>query len=132
MSNTGFSYKFTITNEKFKLSQSGAIKRYKVSAVSAPQIATFQGQPSFGITKWINPYPQIAFEKVVLPQWGNSEANNAYIRSLTITNEPDYIKDYHFIALMRCIDFYNNSEFQAKINCTADCVTPWQHTDTKK
>jgi hypothetical protein len=41
-----------------------------------------------------------------------------------ISNEPDYIKDYHFIALMRCADFYNNDTFQAVIMGNADDVQP--------
>lgn len=126
MSNTGVSYKFLITAQNFNQNQSGSIKRYKVGAISPPVISVFKGQPSYGITKWINPYPDIAFEKVVLPQWGNSDANNAYTKATLISNEPDYIKDYHFIALMRCADFYNNDTFQAVITGNADDVQPDQ------
>lgn len=123
MSNTGVSTTFLITTEKMKQNQSGAIKRYQVQAISPPTANVFKGQPSYGITKWINPYPDIAFEKVVLPQWG-SELNSAYAKSVTISNEPDYIKDYYFISLMRCIDFYNDDTFQAVINCNADLIQP--------
>ena len=124
MANSGVSNKFLITAEKLQQNQSGAITRYKVNAISPPTLNVFKGKPSYGITKWINPYPDIAFEKVVLPQWGGQTQDNAYYRTTTISNQPDYIKDYHFISLMRCIDFYNDSEFQAVINCQADDVKP--------
>ena len=35
-------------------------------------------------------------------------------------------KDYHFISLMRCIDFYNDDTFQAFIKCETNGVTPSQ------
>lgn len=124
MSNNGVSYKFLITSQKFHQNESGAITRYKVGAINAPVMNVFKGQPSYGITKWINPYPDIAFEKILLPQWGDNTLSNAYSRSTTISNQPDYIKDYYFISLMRCIDFYNDDTFQAIINCQADDVVP--------
>ena len=124
MSNTNVSIKFVITNQKFQANESGSITRYKVDSISPPSNSVFKGIPSFGITKWINPFPDIAFEKIMLPQWGDKNQNNAYTRATIISNQPDYIKDYYFISLMRCSDFYNDDMFQAVINCSVDGVIP--------
>ena len=117
MSNTGTSYKFIITNQPLQASFTPSIQRYNLQTTNPPVSTSYQGQPSYAITKWINPFPQIAFEKIVLPQF-----ESVYQYTTRISNQPDYIKDYHFIALMRCIDFYNAPAYQALIKGDVDGI----------
>ena len=119
MSNVGTSFKFLITNQKLQPSYEAKVTRYEGQAVNTPVPTSFMGQASYGVKKWQNPFPDISFQKIILPDY-----EGVYNYTTTISNEPDYIKDYHFIALMRCIDFYNAPAYQAIIKATGTGVKP--------
>ena len=110
---SGVSPKFIIDNTLFKLNNYGNIKRYTGTIVNPPQL-TSQGL-SQALVKWVNPYPDIAFQKIVLPHF-----DGVYKFTAQISNDPDFIKDYHFIALMRCIDLYNKDVYSGNINIHGD------------
>lgn len=118
MSNNSVSPKFLITNQKFTAQSDNTVKRYTTGSVSPP---TFPASGvSTAIKKWINPYPDIAFEKIILPQWkGISEYTTQ------VSNQPDYIKDYHFIALMRCCDYFLETKYVGLIEGNTNPPSPF-------
>ena len=114
MANNGVSHKFKIDGAKFKSNPYGSVKRYSAGgAVAPPVVSVVQGKISSAILKWVNPYPDIAFEKIILPYF---DGISQY--TTQISNDPDFIKDYHFISLMRCIDLYNSITYSGIITST--------------
>lgn len=59
--------------------------------------------PSVAMSRYQNSYRDFAFQKITPPDYGYDDKCIARITGLPI-NEPDYIADYHFIGMMRCID----------------------------
>lgn len=113
MSN-GVSYRFLIDGTKLKENKYGSVQRYSLDAVKPPKIQ--QGNKiSMSLLKWVNPYPQISFQKIILPYF-----DGVYKYTTQVSNDPDFIKDYFFIALMRCIDLYNKDVYDALINQNHD------------
>lgn len=116
--NTGVSPKFQIDGEKFSSTIGGTVTKFDLETANPPVINVSSGQATKAISKWICPYPDIAFEKIILPEWDGISKFTA-----KISNEPDYIKDYHFISLMRCIDFYIKPDYSAIINVNVNTPT---------
>ena len=114
MSNNGVSYRFLIDGTKLKQNKYGQVQRYSLDAVNPPALQ--QGDKiSTSLLKWVNPYPQISFQKIILPYF-----DGVYKYTTQVSNDPDFIKDYFFIALMRCIDLYNKDVYNAVINSIYD------------
>lgn len=59
--------------------------------------------PSVAMYRYQNKYRDFAFQKITPPDYGYSSKSVARVTGVP-ANEPDFIADYHFIALMRCID----------------------------
>lgn len=116
--NTSVSPKFKIDGEKFSTQSTGTVPRFDLGVVNPPVVNVSSGQATNAIAKWICPYPDIAFEKISLPEWDGISKFTA-----KISNEPDYIKDYHFISLMRCIDYYIKPDYNAIINVNLNTPT---------
>ena len=68
---------------------------------------------SIAMTKWVTPWAEVAYEKICYPKWDGVGQYTAQI-----TNIPDFIKDYHFIALMRSVDVFNKPVYQGYITAT--------------
>lgn len=115
MSNTGVSFKFLIDGTKLKKNQYGiVVDKVSKGVVNPPAIQNLDFiSPAF--QKWINPYPQIAFQKIITPQF---DGISKY--TTMVSNQPDFIKDYHFISLMRCIDYYNQDLYSGYIEIKVD------------
>ena len=109
MSNNGVSYRFVIDGTQFNANINGDIGRYQLDAVNPPRLQD-EKITSQSLLKWINPYPQIAFEKIMIPYF-----DGIYQYTARVSNDPNFIKDYHFISLMRCIDLYNKDVYNAEI-----------------
>ena len=78
-------------------------------------------EPSEMMSKFQNPYREFAFDKISMPNYGNS--NTALARYTGIpANKPDYISDHHFIGIMRCIDSMLRQGYSGRI--TGDYDTP--------
>lgn len=108
MSNNGTSAKFTITGEKLKASNYLGFNRFRLDGMVNPPSIDKGGYVA--ISKWINPWPEIAFAKIAYPRWDGICQYNAMI-----SNNPDFIKDYHFISLMRLTDYYLAPSYVANI-----------------
>lgn len=108
MANNAVSPTFKITSQPFLQQSTNKVTRFNLESVNPPSIA---GDFSEAVLKYINPYPDIAFEKIILPQWEG-------ISNFTtqVSNQPDYIKDYHIISLMRCCDYINSPHYKGQIN----------------
>ena len=109
MSNNGTSFKFVIDGTQFKQNIYGSIGRYVLQEVNPPSLQN-GNRTSQSLLKWVNPYPQIAFQKVIIPYF-----DGIYKYTTRVSNDPDFIKDYHFISLMRCIDLYNKDIYSGEI-----------------
>ena len=107
--NNGVSYQFVIDGTKFQTNVYGTVTRWQLPQVEPPKLQQLN-KTSQSLLKWINPYPEIAFEKIIIPYF-----DGIYKFTTRVSNDPDFIKDYHFISLMRCIDIYNKDNYSAQI-----------------
>lgn len=103
MANHGTSNKIKITGESFTV-----LRGFKLSAVDGRDIEALPPKPNGTLPSeamyiFQNPYPDFAFSKVSPPDFGVSVNCAARITGLP-ANNPDYIADFHYIGLMRCID----------------------------
>lgn len=107
--NNGVSYKFVIDGTKFQTNVYGTVTMWQLPQVEPPKLQQLN-KTSQSLLKWVNPYPEIAFEKIIIPYF-----DGIYKYTTRVSNDPDFIKDYHFISLMRCIDIYNKDNYSAQI-----------------
>lgn len=100
---TGTSPRIIITGEDFTI-----MKRMELSPVSGdgvmaePPLPVNNDMPSQAMYDYQNKYRDFSFEKICAPDYGPDES----LPRLTgmPANKPDYVADFHFIALMRIID----------------------------
>ena len=100
ISNTGTSGTFPVTNEDMTPGKYHAISEFEITTVKPPEINSGNTN-SLAITKWVQPWPDWNFEKISVPLY------DGVCQFLGVpSNRPDFIKDYHFIGIMRNIDLY--------------------------
>ena len=100
---TGTSPRIRITGEDFT-----TVMKMELSPVTGdgvivdPPVPTEDGMPSQAMYDYQNKYKDFSFEKICVPDYGPDDS----LPRLTgmPANDPDYIADFHFIALMRIID----------------------------
>lgn len=113
--NSGVSKTFPVTGEVVKLRKYHKISGFDLTEVSPPVISG--NEPSVSMIKWVTPWPEISFEKICYPKYDGVGQYTGII-----TNKPDFINDYHFIALMRNIDWYCSPTYKSVI--VASMTTP--------
>lgn len=121
MANTGTSKSFTITGSgNYKLAIKGDMVQLNLSDLESkpPQIGNGYKKDIEAIEKSICIYPDIAFEKIILPQFDGIARYTGHF-----SNQPDFIKDYHIISLMRLVDRSLMPTYKAQINSTATTPT---------
>lgn len=120
MANTGVSPSFKLNGvDNFKITIKDKMVQLDLSGLQAkpPTLTGKYEQDIVAIEKFICTYPDIAFEKIILPQF---DGIGRYTGNFS--NQPDFIKDYHVISLMRMIDQISKPSYKAQI--TAKATTP--------
>ena len=116
ISNTGTSGAFSVTNEDMSPGKYHNISKFEITTVKPPQIND-GNSASLAMTKWVQPWPDWNFEKISIPLY------DGICQFLGVpSNNPDFIKDYHFIGIMRNIDLYLAPTYQGYIYSTATGV----------
>lgn len=106
--NIGTSPNFSVTGEDFSETQSLPLTDFSLEEVKPPSISDNTNVTA--ITKWINPCPEISFAKIAYPKYDGICQYNC-----VISNNPDFVQDWHFIGIMRCVDYYIAPEYIANI-----------------
>lgn len=116
--NSGTSPAVTITAEELDQINYHHITDVNIDGVNPPGLA--QGAAlSEGIEMWQQPWLQWNGEKITEPKF------DGIAQSLgMISNIPDYIKDYHFIGLMRLVNNYLKPEIRTHIFVEAHSPRP--------
>lgn len=83
-----------------------------------PPVINVGNAVSVAMTKWVQPWPTFNFDKISYPKFQGIARYTG-----TPSNRPDFVKDYHFIGVMRCIDRFLSPTYSAFIFTTA--TGPW-------
>lgn len=77
---------------------------------------------STALEKYVNPFPEFAFEKISEVDFGSS----THLGQTTgrPMNRPDFINDYYFISMMRCIDRVTLPEYKGLIKLKYNTPSP--------
>ncbi len=120
--NSGTSGKINITGEDLAAVKYKEIHKYLLGLEAAEPPT---GEDSEAIFRFINPWPEFAFEKILEPRFDG-------IGQFTgvVTNKPDLLKEGHFISLMRCVDYYKNPKYKGVVKGTVTGVAPTGITGT--
>lgn len=76
---------------------------------------------SEAMNKYVNDYPDFTFEKVGVPDFGQSDCIARHTG--IIANQPDFVNDYFFISLMRCVDKMTTPSYVGRIIVIYDTPT---------
>ena len=126
MSNSGTSGTFSVTNEKMTPGKYHNISQFEITTVKPPEINDGNAV-SLAMTKWMQPWPDWNFEKISFPLY------EGVCQFLGIpSNRPDFIKDYHFIGIMRNVDLYLAPTYQAYIYGTTTGVASTSPSKSNK
>jgi len=109
---------FGISGEEADVMQVHNIASFTVKTVNPPVINSGNAT-SLAMTKWINPWSNFNFEKISFPLY------DGVCQFLGIpSNRPDFIKDYHFIGIMRGIDLYLSPTYSSTISAKTNGSGP--------
>jgi len=114
----GTSGRITITGEVVKERKFHKVVSFTMEEAKPPLPAP-GNMVSPAMTMWTIPWPEIAFEKITFPRW---DGIGKYTGD--ITNKPDFIRDYHFISMMRLIDTYLYPQYIGVITATGQTPNP--------
>ena len=103
MANFGTSSRINIGGESLKALQGLKISPVENSTLYATPPSPNNSEPSVAMTAYVNKFRDFAFQKISPPEFGYEDTCIAKVTGIP-ANEPDYISDTHFIALMRAID----------------------------
>lgn len=115
----GTSPSIIIDGAEFKPQKGYGLSAIKDAELVAQSPVPNGTEPSEAMLKFQNPYPEFAFDKISQPDYGYSDKALSRITGIP-ANKPDYIADYQFIALMRCIDFMLKQGYNGNINGNYD------------
>lgn len=115
---TGTSPAITITAENFDYQRVHQITDVSIDGVSPPEIANGSAY-SHSMGLWKQVWSDWNYCKIVEPKFDGIAQNLGII-----SNMPDFIKDYHFIGLMRNVDIYLAPSYKAHIFVEAHVPTP--------
>ena len=99
-SSSGTSPTFVVSGEDIIERKYHTISTFEVTTVKPPQLNS-GNDASLAMSKWVQPWPHWNFDKIAFPLY------DGVCQFLgTPSNRPDFIKDYHFIGIMRNVDIY--------------------------
>jgi len=125
MSNFGTSPRIKISGEN--LSVQKGMKLSPVDGediVATPPVPNSDGTPSESMNIYQNPCKDFSFQHISFPDYTQGVAHLTGLPA----NQPDYIADFHFIGLMRSIDYMLRHNYTGKI--TGDYNTPGSKSKT--
>ena len=111
---TGTSGGFVITGEDMQAIHYQQIIDVGVQDANPPVMGDGTAV-SLAMTKWINPWPEFTFDAITVPKYDGIAFYLA-----TPMNKPDFVKDYHYISLMRATDYYLSPAYDGFISCSAE------------
>jgi hypothetical protein len=83
----------------------------KVDLAIRPPVMGVGNAKSHAVNKWEGYWNHWAFEKITEPKYDGIADKIGQM-----SNQPDVVKDYHFIALMRTVSQLIRPEFKSNIN----------------
>lgn len=110
----GTGFVIIIDGTEFKLQHGYQLSAIKDSELVVQSPRPVGDEPSKGMMKFLNPYPEFTFDKISPQDYGNS-GSLARITGIP-ANKPDYIADYHVIGIMRCIDYMLKQGYEGRID----------------
>lgn len=113
MSNGGGSPSIPITGEPMMARKSPQFSPVvtHINELNAPALTSSEALTCFD--KYLNYYPEFAFEKINEPNYG--PAGCIAQKLGIVANRPDFASDYHFIGIMRSIDLVSKPSYVGKI-----------------
>lgn len=124
--NTGTSGKIIISKLNMRENQYFKVSKFSLDQANPPIVKANDNNSIFALKKWINPWPEISFEKINFPKYdgSNTETGSAgfYQYLGEPSNRPDYIKDYHVISLARLVDYWAEPVWEGKILAKVNSV----------
>ena len=127
--NTGTSIKFPVIIQNMREAQYFKVAKFSLKEANPPSVKINTAEDAanavFAIKKWINPWPEIAFEKINFPKYSGANLGKSagvYQYLGEPSNKPDYIKDYHVISLARLVDYWAEPRWEGKITATVTSV----------
>jgi hypothetical protein len=119
MSKFGTSTEYNIVLLNMETLKYHKVTDFDMSVTHPPKIDTSLSTPNIkSVEKWITPWPEISFEKVNFPKYDGGV--HQYLGEPS--NKPDFIKDYHLIAIARNIDAWSEPTFSAYIKAVVNSV----------
>lgn len=113
----GVSPSFPVTAEEFENHYRQAVTRIAIDGVEPP--ISIAGIGVSAAMKLVNLWFPWIDEKIVEPKYDGA---GRYLGQ--VTNKPDFIKDYWFIAMMRAVDYVLAPRYDAHIAATVGTVAP--------
>lgn len=112
----GTSRRFIIGAEAVREIKKQAILPADAGTDASPPNLPTTGEPSLAFTKWVNPWPEFAFNRISFPKYDNATSVSWYLARPR--NEPSFVMDYHYIGMMRLIDVYLAPAYSGTITQT--------------
>lgn len=112
ITSTGTSPKFTVGGQNMNQTNYQTIIDVTLDEAKPPVLSAGDSL-SLAVTKWINPWPEFTFDAITVPKY-----DGVAFYLATPRNRPDFVKDYHFIALMRATDYYLAPAYDSYISCS--------------
>lgn len=117
----GTSSEITLPRENLRARTFASFSPIEPGLIATPPIVNSTNVSTY-LSKYVNPYPEFTFEKIAEVDFG---PENCIARTTGFpANHPDFIYDYYFISLMRCIDTVVKPEYKGQINVDYDTPTP--------
>lgn len=117
--NTGTSGKIIISKLNMRENQYFKVSKFTLDEAHPPIVSENDKNSILALKKWINPWPEISFEKINFPKYdgSNNVVGDAGVYQYLgePSNKPDYIKDYHIISLARLVDYWAEPAWEGKI-----------------
>lgn len=103
----------------------------KSAELSPPELSDGDRLGAGILMNGVNPFPERAFEKISIPQYGSSETINGtgktpLARYTGVPYAAEFIKDYHVISLLRLSDKLINPSYLGKIKKRFESPSPSQ------
>lgn len=125
LSSVGVSYRFTVTNEDLLLRYIQRVTKIPIDGVQPPLFG--EGGGASLAMKFINEWFPWVDEKIVEPKY---DGVCAYLG--IPSNQPTFVKDYHYIALMRAADKALAPAYDAYFTAQVDGVVPYPQVPEDK
>jgi len=114
ITNSGVSPKFVIGAEPISAKNYQTVKAVNITEAKPP-VLNSNNSFSLAITKWTNPFPEFMFDAI-----STAKYDGVAMYLGVPSNQPDVIKDYHYIGLLRGIDYYLAPTYSGSIYMECD------------